>query len=81
MKLNSKKYLMSKVNREKFEQLSETSGFRKDYILKRLDNMCDKININAPELAKSLNLDINTQSTVYDEIIKIIKLHSSKIAD
>ena len=75
MKLGSKKYMISKVTRENFEKLTDISGFRKDYILKRVDAMCKKIIPNAKLLRDSLNEHSNTESPVYTEIIALMQKH------
>lgn len=75
MRLGSKKYLMCNVTRNSFITLAETTGFREDFILKRVDNLSNSIIENAKILADNLNNDENTQSDVYDKIIDIIKLH------
>ncbi|MBE6451601.1 MAG: type II toxin-antitoxin system HipA family toxin [Alphaproteobacteria bacterium] len=75
MKLSSSKYYMSKVRRENFEKLSEISGYRSDFILKRLDILSSKILKKAYELADELNSSQDTKSDVYLSIIEIIKKH------
>lgn len=80
MKLSSKKYILSKVTRENFEKLSDISGFRKDYILKRVDAMCKKIIPTAKILCDTLNENSNTASPVYTEIIGLIQKHVNIIS-
>ena len=75
MKLCASKYYMSRVKRENFAKLSEISGYRTDFILKRLDSLSAKILTKAKELADVLNSSANTQSDVYSAIIKIIEKH------
>lgn len=75
MKLCASKYYMSRVKRENFEKLSEISGYRTDFILKRLDSLSAKILTKANELADILNSSADTQSDVYSVIIKIIEKH------
>lgn len=79
MKLCALKYYMSNVRRENFEKLSEISGYRSDFILKRLDALSSKILNKATQLAKTLNSSPETQSDVYADIIEIIKKHISKV--
>lgn len=79
MKLCAKKYFMSRVKRDNFAKLSEISGYRADFILKRLDIMSAKIGKEANKLANVLNSTTDTQSDVYCSIIKIIEKHVSMI--
>lgn len=79
MKLCAKKYFMSKVKRDNFAKLSEISGYRADFILKRLDIMSAKIGKEANKLANVLNSTTDTQSDVYCSIIKIIEKHVSMV--
>lgn len=79
MKLCAKKYFMSRVKRDNFAKLSEISGYRADFILKRLDIMSAKIGKEANKLANVLNSTTDTQSDVYCSIIKIIEKHVSMV--
>ena len=79
MKLCASKYYMSNIRRENFEKLSSISGYRSDFILKRLDTLSSKILTKAKGLAEILNSNSNTQSNVYYDIIKIIEKHISMI--
>lgn len=79
MKLCAKKYFMSRVKRDNFAKLSEISGYRADFILKRLDIMSAKIGKEANKLANILNSTTDTQSDVYCSIIKIIEKHVSMV--
>lgn len=75
MKLSSKKYILSKITRENFEKLAEISGFKKDYILKRVDALCKRIISNANMLCDTRNQDETTASPVYAEIIELVQKH------
>lgn len=77
MKLGASKYYMSRVKRENFEKLSEISGYRADFILKRLDMLSARIITKAKELADKLNSSADTQTDVYSAIINIIEKHVS----
>jgi serine/threonine-protein kinase HipA len=79
MKLCATKYFMSRVKRDNFAKLSEISGYRADFILKRLDVMSTKIGKEANKLANVLNSTTDTQSNVYCSIIKIIEKHVSMV--
>ncbi len=79
MKIASQNYFSININREKFAMLSEITGFRKDFILKCVDTMCDKIQNKAQNLAQELNADPRTASNVYDDILAIISKHSAKL--
>lgn len=79
MKLCAKKCFMSRVKRDDFAKLSEISGYRADFILKRLDIMSAKIGKEANKLANVLNSTTDTQSDVYCSIIKIIEKHVSMV--
>lgn len=79
MKLCASKYYMSNVRRDNFAKLSEISGYRSDFILKRLDVISSKILDKATELAKTLNSSPETKSDVYADIIEIIKKHISMV--
>lgn len=79
MKLCASKYYMSNVRRENFAKLSEISGYRSDFILKRLDALSSKILDKATQLAKILNSSPDTKSDVYADIIEIIKKHISMV--
>ncbi len=75
MKLGSSSYIMSRIRRENFERLSDISGYRADFILKRLDMLSSKILIKAKTLADELNSVSDTSSTIYAQIINIIEKH------
>jgi serine/threonine-protein kinase HipA len=79
MKLCATKYFMNRVKRDNFAKLSEISGYRADFILKRLDVMSTKIGKEANKLANVLNSTTDTQSNVYCSIIKIIEKHVSMV--
>jgi serine/threonine-protein kinase HipA len=79
MKLCATKYFMNRVKRDNFAKLSEISGYRADFILKRLDVMSTKIGKEANKLANVLNSTTDTQSGVYCSIIKIIEKHVSMV--
>jgi len=79
MKLGSSKYLISYVARTNFARLSKISGYREDYILKRVDSLANSILNKAETLANKLKQDKQTESEVYEEIIAIIKKHTERI--
>ncbi|MDR1254526.1 MAG: hypothetical protein LBJ78_00635 [Puniceicoccales bacterium] len=79
MKLPGGDYLFRYVRRKYFENLHAVTGFRKDFILKRLDGLLDKIIPLAEYLSRKLVE--NYASDVYAEIIKVIEHHVTQIAD
>lgn len=79
MKLCASKYYMSNVRRDNFAKLSEISGYRSDFILKRLDALSSKILDKATELTKTLNSSPETKSDIYADIVEIIKKHISMV--
>ncbi len=79
MKVGGQGYLLNKVNRFSFEKLADISGYRSDFILKRVDKLSDKILDKANEIAIQLNMNDETKSSVYLKIINIIEKHLLKI--
>ncbi len=79
MKLMSQNYFSSMVNRENFAKLSEITGFKANFILKHLDDLCDKILKQAPLLAEKLNSEPLSISNCYDDILKIIEKHTKNV--
>lgn len=79
MKLCASKYYMNNVRRKNFAKLSEISGYRSDFILKRLDALSLKILDKATQLAKTLDSSPETHSDVYTDIMEIIKKHLSQV--
>jgi serine/threonine-protein kinase HipA len=79
MKLPGSNYLFRYVHRKYFENLHAVTGFRKDFILKRLDGLLSKI----VPLAERLNWQLTggCASDIYAEIIKVIEHHVAQIAD
>lgn len=79
MKVGGNSYLLSKVNRMSFEKLADISGYRSDFILKRVDMLSAKILDKAKALSCQLNMNEETKSPVYSKIINIIEKHLLKI--
>jgi len=79
MKLGSSNYLISYVTRTNFAHLAGISGYREDYILKRVDSLAKSISGKAEILAQQLNQNKQTESKVYEKIIVIIKKHKARI--
>ncbi len=80
MKLMSQNYLISKVSRDSFAKLSEITGFREDFILKRVDDVCKRVAEKAHNLATDLNKENHTKSTVYPKVLTVVDKHIEKIS-
>ena len=79
MSLGSSNYLISQVNKTHFARLTTISGYREDFILKRVDSLAKSICGKAENLAHKLNQDTITQSKIYEKIIAIINKHVARL--
>ncbi len=79
MKLMSQNYFMAQVTRANFAKLSTITGFREDFILKRVDIICQKTLEKAPLLVEELNESIFSRSPIYNKILEVITNHVTRI--
>ncbi len=80
MKLMSQNYLISHISRDNFAKLTQITGFREDFILKRVDIISKLTMEKALLLVQKLNTRELYSSPIYDKILEIINNHVEKIS-